>query len=55
MTGAFPSNTELEVELTFALQPGAGGGGGVGEEKAGKNPEKLIDATHFERYPECRP
>ena len=33
MTGAFPSNTELEVELTFVLQPGggsAGGGGGGG-------------------------
>ena len=30
MTGAFPSNTELEVELTFARQPGGGGGGGGG-------------------------
>ena len=29
MTGAFPSNTELEVELTFARQPtGVGGEGG---------------------------
>ena len=54
MTGAFPSNTELEVELTFALQPGAGGGGGVREEKAEPPPKKLVDATHFERYPECR-
>ncbi len=27
MTDAFPSNTELEVELTFTLQPGGGGGG----------------------------
>ena len=30
MTGAFPSNTELEVELTFAQQPGGGGSGGGG-------------------------
>ena len=33
MTGAFPSNTELEVELTFELQTegeGEGGGGGGG-------------------------
>ncbi len=27
MTGAFPTNTELEAELTFARQPGGGGGG----------------------------
>ena len=27
MTDAFPSNTELEVELTFVRQPGGGGGG----------------------------
>ena len=30
MTDAFPSNTELEVELTFVLQPAGGGGGGNG-------------------------
>ncbi|MCX6549555.1 MAG: zinc-dependent metalloprotease [Acidobacteria bacterium] len=35
MTQNFPKNTEIEVELTFVLQPGAagpgaGGGGGVG-------------------------
>ena len=30
MTGAFPSNTELEVELTFARRPGGGGAGGGG-------------------------
>ena len=28
MTDAFPTNTELEVELTFTRQPGGGGGGG---------------------------
>ena len=27
MTNAFPTNTELEVELTFVRQPGGGGGG----------------------------
>ncbi|MDA0327997.1 MAG: zinc-dependent metalloprotease [Gemmatimonadetes bacterium] len=27
MTNAFPANTEMEVELTFVQQPGAGGGG----------------------------
>lgn len=30
MTDAFPTNTELEVELTFTRQPGGGGGGGGG-------------------------
>ena len=30
MTDAFPSNTELEVELTFVRQPGGGGGRGGG-------------------------
>ena len=30
MTDAFPTNTELEVELTFTRQPGGGGGGGRG-------------------------
>mgnify|MGYP001174112432 CR=1 FL=1 len=30
MTDAFPSNTELEVELTFVQQPGGGGGRGGG-------------------------
>ena len=30
MTGAFPSNTELEAELTFVQQPGSGAGGGRG-------------------------
>jgi hypothetical protein len=30
MTGAFPSNTELEAELTFVQQPGGGGGRGGG-------------------------
>ncbi len=29
-TNAFPTNTEMEVELTFVQQPGAGGGGGFG-------------------------
>jgi len=29
-TQNFPKNTEMEVELTFTLQPGAGGGGGGG-------------------------
>ena len=28
MTGSFPTNTELEVELTFVQQPGGGGGRG---------------------------
>ena len=27
MTQNFPKNTEMEVELTFVRQPGAGGGG----------------------------
>ena len=39
MTGAFPSNTELEVELTFAQQPGGGGsaeGEGEGEERTSR-------------------
>src|SRR5688500_18394024 len=27
-TSAFPKNTEIEAELTFARQPGAGAGGG---------------------------
>jgi len=30
MTMGFPENTEMEVELTFTQQPGAGGGGGFG-------------------------
>jgi len=30
MTNSFPTNTELEVELTFARQPGGGGGRGGG-------------------------
>jgi len=30
MTDAFPSNTEMEVELTFTRQPGGGGGRGGG-------------------------
>ena len=30
MPDAFPTNTELEVELTFTRQPGGGGGGGGG-------------------------
>ncbi len=30
MTMGFPSNTEIEVELTFVQQPGAGGRGGFG-------------------------
>jgi len=29
MTGAFPTNTELEAELTFVRQPGGGGRGGL--------------------------
>ncbi len=37
MTDAFPSNTELEVELTFALQPGGGGTGGGGFGGGGGN------------------
>ena len=28
MTDVFPTNTEMEVELTFVRQPGGGGGGG---------------------------
>ncbi len=36
-TQAFPTNTELEVELTFARQPGDGdGGGGAGFEGVGQ-------------------
>ena len=30
MTDAFPTNTEMEVELTFVQQPGGGGGRGGG-------------------------
>jgi len=30
MTQNFPKNTEIEVELTYAQQPGAAGGGGAG-------------------------
>jgi hypothetical protein len=30
MTGSFPTNTELEAELTFVQQPGGGGGRGGG-------------------------
>ncbi len=30
MTGAFPTNTEMEAELTFVRQPGGGGGRGGG-------------------------
>jgi hypothetical protein len=30
MTMNFPKNTEMEAELTFISQPGAGGGGGRG-------------------------
>jgi hypothetical protein len=30
MTNSFPTNTELEAELTFVQQPGGGGGGGFG-------------------------
>lgn len=29
-TNAFPTNTEMEAELTFVQQPGGGGGGGFG-------------------------
>ena len=40
MTGSFPTNTELEVELTFVQQPGGGGGGrgGGGFEGVGSVP-----------------
>ena len=37
MTNAFPSNTELEVELTFTRQPGDRGGGRGGGGGAGAN------------------
>jgi len=35
MTDAFPTNTEMEAELTFVRQPGGGGGGGFGFEGVG--------------------
>ncbi len=34
-TMAFPTNTEMEVSLTFALQPGGGAGGGPGGGRGG--------------------
>ncbi len=41
MTQNFPKNTELEVELTFVIQPGAAGGagGGRGGGRGGTNPQ----------------